>query len=217
MMGSSLPTVAVIEDDPVVANYLADLIGGDDGLRLIGTASSLAEARALLDDRPDLVLLDIDLPDGSGIELLEARAQSNWSSSKFLLLTLFGDEKNVTSAIRAGAEGYLLKDVPAEQLRRSLSDVLSGGVPLSASVAAHLLRSLRTAAHGAAADNPLTPREVQLLRLFAAGRTNKEAAREIGLSPHTVNDYVKAIYRKLQAGSRAEAVSKAIAHRLLAP
>lgn len=213
---AAVHTVAIIEDDSVVCSHLSAVVDRDPTLRLIGTGNSVAEGRALLRENPDIVVLDIGLPDGSGIELLRLRGAEGSGTSRFLILTVFGDETSVMDALAAGADGYLVKDMDGEQFVHALRDVLDGGTPLSASIATYLLRSFRRSGLGEA-DAParLSTREIELLRLFSTGLTNKEAARKLGLSPYTVSDYVKGIFRKLQVTSRAEAVFKAINGRLL--
>lgn len=221
MTACAIRTVAIVEDDPVVAAHLARAIEQDATLRLIGTAASVGQGRALLRQRPDVTVLDLGLADGSGIDLLRQRDADGSGDGRFLVLTVFGDEASVMAALGAGADGYLVKDMEPEQFLLSLHETLDGGAPLSASVATYLLKNFR---RGSDDRDPaldmtvkLTAREIDLLRLFATGRTNKEAARELHLSPHTVSDYVKGIYRKLRVRSRAEAVSKAINGQLLKP
>lgn len=211
-------TVAIIEDDSVVCGHLVAVIARDPSLSLIGTAGSVAEGVELLRRKPDIAILDIGLSDGSGIELLRLRETEDFGNCRFLILTVFGDETSVMGALAAGADGYLVKDMDSDQFIHGLHDVLDGGTPLSASIATYLLRNFRRSGAGEEAPDTaarLSAREIELLRLFATGLTNKEAARELALSPHTVSDYVKGIFRKLQVNSRAEAVFKAVSGRLL--
>jgi DNA-binding NarL/FixJ family response regulator len=221
MTASAIRTVAIVEDDPIVAGHLVRAIEGDAALQLLGTAASVAQARALLRQRPDVAVLDLGLADGSGIDLLRVREAEGYGDCRFLVLTVFGDETSVMAALAAGADGYLVKDMEPEHFLLSLHETLEGGAPLSASVATYLLKNFRRGSHG---PDPmpdvtakLSAREIELLRLFSIGRTNKEAARELRLSPHTVSDYVKGIYRKLRVRSRAAAVSKAINGHLIEP
>lgn len=218
---NAIRSVAIIEDDPVVAGHLARAIERDGALRLVGTADSVAQGRELLRQRPDVTVLDLSLADGSGIDLLRLREAEGYGDGRFLVLTVFGDEASVMSALAAGADGYLVKDMETEQFLQGLHETLDGGAPLSASVATYLLKNFRRGGDepGPASEVTarLSARELTLLRLFATGRTNKEAARELNLSPHTVSDYVKGIYRKLQVRSRAEAVCKALNGHMLEP
>jgi DNA-binding NarL/FixJ family response regulator len=217
MINDMVHTVAIIEDDVVVSDHLAAIVRSDSSLQLIGTACSVAEGAILLRQRPDIAVLDIGLTDGSGLELLRLREVEDFGTCKFLILTVFGDETSVMNALGAGADGYLIKDMLPDQFLQGLHGVLEGGTPLSASIATYLLRNFRqqrTEEHGGTANVALNAREIELLRLFATGMTNKEAARTLGLSPYTVSDYVKGIFRKLQVNSRAEAVFKAMSEQL---
>jgi DNA-binding NarL/FixJ family response regulator len=204
--------VAIIDDDPIVREHLIEIISAAPDLDLAGVAPTLAKARELLALAPDLFLVDIGLPDGSGLEFVpEIKAGCE---AKALILTSFGDRETVVSAIRAGADGYLLKDSDPAIVLDGIRVTLEGGAPISAPAAVYLLERLR---HGDAMieaavqeDSGLTPREVELLQLFAKGGSYKESARLLGISPLTVGNHVKSIYRKLAVHSRGEAVYEAV-------
>ena len=207
--------IAIVEDDPVVREHFIEIISDQDGLDLGGIAPSLAKARDLLaqKQKPDLVLLDIGLPDGSGLEFIsEIRAACD---AKVLIVTSFGDRETVVGAIRGGADGYLLKDSSVTQILDGIEATLAGGAPVSAAAAVYLLDRLRREPaldvdQVAEEDAGLTPREVELLQLFAKGESYKDAARSLGISPLTVGNHVKSIYRKLAVHSRGEAVYEAM-------
>lgn len=207
--------IAIVEDDPVVREHFIEIVSDEDGLDLAGVAPSLGKARELLGQKqkPDLVLLDIGLPDGSGLDFIpELR---DLCDAKILIVTSFGDRETVVSAIRAGADGYLLKDSSVEQILDGVEATLNGGAPVSAAAAVYLLDRLRREPVVAMdevteEDAGLTPREVELLELFAKGQSYKEAARTLGISPLTVGNHVKSIYRKLAVHSRGEAVYEAM-------
>jgi DNA-binding NarL/FixJ family response regulator len=158
--------------------------------------------------QPDLFLVDVGLPDGSGLDLIaDVKAGS---PAKALVLTMFGDRDTVVAAVQAGADGYLLKDSSDAVICDGIAVTLQGGAPLSAAAAVFLLDRLRRdpvapPAASARADD-LTEREIELLRLFARGLSYKETARELDISPLTVGNYVKSIYRKLAVNSRGAAV-----------
>lgn len=208
-------SIAIIEDDPVVREHFIEIVSDQDGLNLAGVAPNLAKARELLAQRqkPDLVLLDIGLPDGSGLDFIPVVREM--CSAKVLIVTSFGDRETVVGAIRAGADGYLLKDSNVSQILDGIEATLAGGAPVSAAAAVYLLDRLR---HEQTIDveqvEPenagLTPREVELLQLFAKGESYKDAARSLGISPLTVGNHVKSIYRKLAVHSRGEAVYEAM-------
>jgi DNA-binding NarL/FixJ family response regulator len=199
--------VVVVEDDPIVAAHVARGVDARDELALIGSAASLAEARALMDRDADLVILDLGLPDGSGIDLIEALRARPGRQPKILVLSVL-----------AGADGYLLKDLDSLDIGRQAADALTGGAPLSPSIAAYVLRHLRqqeARAKPEEADPVLSPREIELLQLLARGYSNKAAAAEFGISAHTIGDHVKSIYRKLRVSNRGEAMVQAFRSGLL--
>jgi DNA-binding NarL/FixJ family response regulator len=203
--------IAIVDDDPIVRDYLIEIVTGVSELDVAGIASNIAKARDLLELKPDLFLVDIGLPDGSGLDFVaEAKAACD---AKALVLTSFGDRETVVSAIRAGADGYLLKDSAPAVILDGIRSTLAGGAPVSSAAAVYMLELLRGQPLVAAAeheDNGLTPREVELLEVFARGSSYKEAARLLGISPFTIGNYVKSIYRKLAVHSRGEAVYEAV-------
>ncbi|MBD3729873.1 MAG: response regulator transcription factor [Sphingomonadales bacterium] len=200
-----------MEDDPIVRDHFIDIVTAAPALDLAGLAPTIARGRELLALQPGLFLVDIGLPDGSGLDFIpEIKAQTD---AQVLVVTSFGDRDTVVNAIRAGADGYLLKDSAPEVIARGIEVTLAGGAPISAAAAVYLLDRLRTAPLVEAAeaeDSGLTAREVELLQLFARGDSYKEAARTLGISPLTVGNHVKSIYRKLAVHSRGEAVYEAI-------
>lgn len=209
------PRVAIVEDDPIVREHLLDILPRD--FDVVGTASTMRQGRDLVALAPALFLLDIGLPDGSGLDLTaEIKAACE---ARVLVLTSFGDRETVVAAIQAGADGYLLKDCSAETLLEGIAVTLGGGAPISAAAAVFLLERLRPQQQGqekaAHEDKELTAREIELLRQFARGASYKEAARALSISPLTVGSYVKSIYRKLAVHSRGEAVYEAMKVRKL--
>lgn len=202
--------IAIIEDDPMVRQYFMRIMGMAVGYDVVGIAPDIATGRALIALKPDLFLMDIGLPDGSGYDLVpEIKATSN---AKALIISSFGDRDTVVKALTAGADGYLLKDSTPEQILDGIAITLDGGAPVSPAAAIYLLDLLRNPLPNAVQspqlgeDNRLTPRETELLRAFAEGKSYKEAARALNISPHTVGNHVKSIYRKLEVNSRSEAI-----------
>lgn len=204
--------IMIVEDDPIVSAHFADIVRSSSSLELAGAASSLLSARHELSCAPDLVLLDVGLPDGSGLSFIKEIHATH--KTLVLMVTTFGDRETVVAALRAGADGYLLKDSNAATILSGIEATLAGGAPISPAAAVYLLDSLR----GPAAADPdpaptasfLTTREVELLKLFAKGASYKEAARDLEISPLTVGNHVKSIYRKLAVNSRGEAVYSAM-------
>lgn len=212
--------VVVVEDDPLVAAHVGCGVVAHEGLSLIATVGTLAEARRMFDSAVDLFILDLGLPDGSGIELIEEIRARGGQEPRILVLSVLGDQETVLAAVLAGADGYLLKDLDSLDIGRQAADALTGGAPLSPSIAAYVLRHLR-----GQQDPPkpgevgplLSPREVELLQLLARGYNNKQAAVALSISPHTIGDHVKSIYRKLRVSNRGEAMVRAFRSGLLRP
>lgn len=212
--------MVIVEDDPRIAAHVAHGVTAHGGLSLLGAAGSLAEARALLGHEADLFILDLGLPDGNGIDLIaEIRARRDLDP-KILVLSVLGDQTTVLAAVLAGADGYLLKDLDSLDIGQQAAAALSGGAPLSPSIAAFVLRYLRGQQEQPKPGNEdpdLSPREYELLQLLARGQSNRQAAEALSLSPHTVGDHVKSIYRKLGVSSRGEAMVRAFRSGLLRP
>ena len=207
--------IAIVEDDPTVREHFFEILSDQDGLDLAWFAGNLGKAREQLSQRqqPDLILLDIGLPDGNGLDFIPVIREL--SEAKVLIVTSFGDRETVVGAIRAGADGYLLKDSSVNQILDGIEATLAGGAPVSAAAAVYLLDRLRRepeldVGDVVEEDSGLTPREIELLEQFAKGESYKQAARSLGISPLTVGNHVKSIYRKLAVHSRGEAVYEAM-------
>ena len=207
-------TVLVVEDEPRVRARFTDLIAAHPELRCVGSAGTLASGRAALEGHcPDVLLTDLGLPDGSGIELIAATRTLERRVLP-MVITVFGDEQHVVAALEAGALGYLLKDTPSEQVAPAIMDLVAGGSPISPSIARYLLRRFRDPAERdapLAAEPPqLSDRERDVLGYIVKGFTYAEAARLLQISEHTVATHVRKIYRKLAVTSRGEAVYEAL-------
>lgn len=204
--------IAIVEDDPIVRQYFQSIIAMEPGYQILGMAPDIASADALLDQSPDLFLLDIGLPDGLGYDLVP-RIKAR-SGAKALIISTFGDRDTVVKAIMAGADGYLLKDSSPHVILDGIAATLDGGAPVSPAAAIYLLGFLRAEPQPATPDaadfeSRLSAREAELLQAFAKGQSYKEAARTLGISPHTVGTHVKSIYRKLEVNSRSDAIRAA--------
>lgn len=170
-------------------------------------ATTVAEAREWLAHAaaPDIALIDLGLPDGSGIELIELLHRHS-PQTLCIVATIYDDDAHLFPALRAGARGYILKDQGHEEAARLLQGIAAGQPPLSPAIARKILASFQTPAPQPAPELPaLTPRESEVLRLISKGMTLAETAKLLQLSRHTVDGYVKEIYRKLNVSSRAEA------------
>lgn len=204
-------TLAIVEDEPQTRAALAGRLSAVEGYRVLWQADRLAQARSALRAQvPDVLIVDLGLPDGSGLDLI-ADARGLTPVPAIMVLTVFGDEQKLIRAIEQGARGYLLKDEPAIGLVDAIEQLRAGGAPISPAIARHLVaRMLKPpVATPAASTSPLTPREIEVLRLAAKGYNHAEVARLLDLSAHTVASYTRRIYEKLEVNSRTEAVYEA--------
>jgi len=206
-------SVVVVEDDAHTRAHICRAVRAHRRLALAGEAGSCGEARRLMDPRPpDVLLIDLGLPDGSGVELIrELRALR--PDSRALVITVFGDEQSVVESLEAGASGYLLKDGTHEEIGAAIDQLLDGGAPISAHIARYLLKHFHAPRQQARPERDapsLTAREIEVLELIAKGFGYAEIARILGISAHTVTTHVRRIYGKLEVRSRGEAVYEAV-------
>ncbi|AMP40230.1 MULTISPECIES: response regulator transcription factor [Ralstonia solanacearum species complex] len=217
--GPELPSihVAIVEDDSGFLDALTQALESAPDMRLTGVAGSRAEGLALLDGAPaDVLLVDLGLPDGSGIDVIEAAARQ-WSACSIMVSTNFGDETHVMRSIEAGAAGYLLKDSSAARILNEIRSLASGGSPISPIIARQILARFRqggargtTSEVSASASSPLlSAREKEVLDLITKGFTAQEIAKLMALSHFTVRTFVRRIYSKLKVTSKAEAIYEA--------
>lgn len=153
---------------------------------------------------PGVALIDLGLPDGSGVELIQWCSE-HAPATVCVVASIYDDDQHLFPALRAGAVGYLLKDAAIDEVEQALRGILAGRPPLSPAIARKLLLHFRTLPRAPALDEHLTPRELEVLGLIAKGLTLREAAELLGLTANTVSGYVKIIYRKLNVSTRAEA------------
>ncbi len=208
-------SVLIVEDEPEFLRRFSEAVLADAGLRLLGAVSTGAAGRALLDAQPpDVMLVDLGLPDMDGVELIRHAARHH-PGCDALVVTMFADEHHVMTSLEAGATGYLLKDASVERIAAAIHELRAGGSPISPGIARRVLQRFRVAPVApvpppqAAPASPLSERETEILRLVAKGFSFDTVGEVLCISPHTVVTHVKKIYRKLAVHSRGEAVYEA--------
>lgn len=215
--------VVIVEDDAVTRRSLSFSIESEPALQLLAAFDGVKPALAWLETgSTDILLTDLGLPDGSGIEIIRAFVQ-NCPACDIMVLTMSSDEDSILACIEAGASGYILKDARRLDIVRSLLDLHAGGSPISPMIARKILGKMRQAKEGEAsgpaevqAVGPaLTRREAAILDLIARGDSYGDVAKLLGVSVGTIQTHVKNIYAKLSVHSRGEAVYEAQRRGLL--
>ena len=200
--------IAIIEDRKEIADSIGRAVDRQSDLTLTGVYYSAEDAlKVLAADRPDIILMDIGLPRMNGIECL-VRTKDLLPAVSVLMFTVFDTEDKLFDALRFGADGYILKKEGIIGAMRAIRELAGGGAPMSGEMARKVLNSMR--AEQSAPTRPLdqlTPRQNDILRQLAEGKSNKEVAGELGLTEGTVKQHVHAIYRALQVANRVEAVN----------
>ena len=222
--------VVIVEDSRPTRDRLSGVVENNPALDLVGTADCVRQGRLCLEEfKPDILLTDLDLPDGSGIELIKFASSSQCTES--IVITVLGDEKSVIGAIQAGASGYILKDSEPADIGETILKTCEGASTISPSVARFILKQFSISSaisattqdaeiNGSESDKPpeepsvhiassLTKREHEVLRLIAKGFTYQEIANTLSVSVHTITTHIKHIYRKLAVSSRGQAVYEA--------
>ncbi|MER6512863.1 response regulator transcription factor [Nonomuraea sp. NPDC001636] len=202
----------VVDDHPVVRDGLSSMFARDPDFVVVGEASDGAEAVRLAEAlAPDVILMDLRMAGMDGVTAIGELARRG-VPARVLVLTTYDTDSHVLPAIEAGATGYLLKDAPREELVRAVRSAARGEVALSPSVAARLVSRLRTPAPS---TGPLSQRELEVLRLVAAGHSNRKAAARLFITEATVKTHLLNIYAKLDVNDRASAVAEAYNRGLL--
>jgi len=202
--------IAIVEDHAATRKRLVRHVEATSRFSVVSASASLGEARsALQQSPPDILLVDLGLPDGDGCTLIAEQAKAN-PDLPIMVISVFGDEDRVIRAIQAGARGYILKDEDHGAIGATIQQLLDGGSPISPSIARHLIqRFSQTKSGGEAAQEQLSARELEVLNLAAKGYTYQEVADLLELSINTVSSHTKHIYAKLAVNSRAQAVFEA--------
>ena len=203
--------LVVVDDHPVVRHGLVSMLGYEKDFQVVGEAANGLDAvRIILEQKPDVTLLDLRLPDFSGIEVMkQVRARS--SPTRFLVLTTYDTDEYIVPALSNGAQGYLLKDTSPDELVRAIHSIAQGGAALESGVAARFLENV--SAQKSSED--LSERELQVLHLLVSGASNKAIAAQLDLSENTIKTHLSHIFAKLNVQSRAEAVAVALQRGLV--
>ncbi|MDR5701251.1 response regulator transcription factor [Agromyces aerolatus] len=205
--------VVVADDHPIVRAGIVGLLETADGIEVVGEAADGAEAVAVAEaTRPDLVLMDLRMPVLGGAAATE-RIVAAEGGTRVLVLTTYDTDEDLLPAIEAGASGYLLKAAPQEEILAGVRAVAAGETVLAPSIAAKLVRRVRGETSVPVAS--LSPRELEVLRLVAAGRSNPEIARDLHIGEATVKTHLGHVFEKLDVGDRTRAVTRAMELRLL--
>ena len=205
--------VFLVEDDQGTLQRMAKIVKSQPMMSLVGMAETYTDASLWLNNNKlDVLLTDLGLPDGNGQQLIEQTREQH-PQADIMVISRFGDENSVVEAIKAGATGYLLKDEAKDHICDSIEELLKGGSPISPAIARYILDYFQTneVSSSNAVETPnaealLTPKEKMVLQYISRGYSNKEIARSLDISPHTVASHIKRIYRKLEVNSRNEAV-----------
>jgi DNA-binding NarL/FixJ family response regulator len=205
-----LRRVAIVEDDGGLRDQLQKILKSAPGLCCVGTFSSAEKAlQGMVAVQPDVILMDINLPGMSGIECV-SRLRSDLPAAHVIMLTVYEDSERIFQALKAGADGYLVKSSPSDVLLRAIDDVHQGGAPMSSHIARKVVRHFRQNDPEPAREetHALAPREREVLNLLASGFVYKEIADQLGIGTETVKTYVKNICKKLHVRNRLEAVAR---------
>jgi DNA-binding NarL/FixJ family response regulator len=202
--------IVLADDHPIVTEGLALIFEDQSDLAIVGTASTAAQTVAIVArEKPQVLILDLEFPDASGLDVLD-RVRLLDDPPRIVIFTAYGGSARISETVAHGADSYVLKGTPSSELLRAIRSVANGRTYIPAELSGELADALREPAR-----ERLTPRELQILRLMAAGRANKEIATELHIAERTVKFHVSEIFSRLNATNRAHAVSLARARGLL--
>jgi len=197
-----------VEDSDKFRETLARVLNRSEGFRCISQFPNAEDAlKALPQDKPEVVLMDINLPGMNGVECVRQLKQL-MPTIQVMMLTVYEDTENIFNALAAGATGYMLKRTPRDELLEAIREVHRGGSPMTTHIARKVVLSFQRAAPAASPTENLSPREQEVLDCLAKGFLYKEIAEKLNISYETVHTYIRRIYEKLQVRTRTEAVAK---------
>jgi DNA-binding NarL/FixJ family response regulator len=211
--------VLFVEDHQLLADALAAMLGREPDMEVVGIAGSVAEAKVMSRERLDVVLMDYRLPDGTGAEATRA-IKARWPAARVVMVTALTDDETVLESIQAGADGYLTKDRAAEDVVAAVRAAYAGETLLPRSVIVEIARrvaSARERGDERRIVDPLTPRELEILRALTEGMSTPEICERLFIAPNTLRTHVQNIMGKLRVHSKLEAVAFALKYRLVDP
>lgn len=201
--------VSIVEDNKVIRETLRSLFIFEEGIEVFTVHSNAEDAQLRLDGVcPDVILMDINLPGASGIDCVRSLSQ-RCSGTQFLMYTVHDDDHRVFEALKAGANGYILKSSTPDEILTAIREINEGGSPMSAHVARRVVAHLRPERNGTIGlQDGLSEREQQVLALLAEGLLYKEIGERLGISTGTIKQHIHRIYEKLHVQNRTEAVNR---------
>lgn len=211
--------VLFVEDHQLLADALTALLGREPDIEVAGVARTVAEAKTMSKDRLDVVLMDYHLPDGTGAEATRA-IKARWPGARVVMVTALTDDETVLESIQAGADGYLTKDRAAQDVVHAVRAAHAGETLLPRTVIAEIARRVATARERGDERRlvePLTPRELEVLRALTDGLSTPEICDRLFIAPNTLRTHVQNIMGKLRVHSKLEAVAFALRYRLVEP
>lgn len=211
--------VLLVDDHVLLTSSLSRLLAAEPDIRVVGVAGSVAEARTLARDRMDVVLMDYRLPDGTGAEATRW-IKARWPTARVVMLTAIADDETVLESIQAGADGYLTKDRAVEDVVGAVRAAKAGETLLPRSVIMGIVQRVATARERPPerpAFEPLTARELDVLRALADGISTPEVCERLSISPNTLRTHAQNIMAKLRVHSKLEAVAVALRYRIIEP
>lgn len=215
------PTLLIVEDNQVTRERIERAISQEQRFKLIGAVANYRDAVEVLKSTPpDILLTDLDLPDGNGLDLIKMMDLPNNNNQMAIVISIFGDGIHVIDALKAGASGYLLKDDDFININDAITQMLNGGSPMSPSIARHLLSELQFTNDTSTKSQDsksavLSKREHEVLVLVSKGYSSREIAELLNLSYYTVKEYISNIYKKLAVNNRMQAVNEATIQGLI--
>ena len=211
--------VLFVEDHQLLADALSALLGREPDIEIVGVAGTVADAKAMSRERLDVVLMDYHLPDGTGAEATRA-IKARWPGARVVMVTALTDDETVLESIQAGADGYLTKDRAAEDVVKAVRTAYAGETLLPRQVIVEIARRVSAARERNEERRivePLTPRELEVLRALTDGLSTPEICERLFIAPNTLRTHVQNVMGKLRVHSKLEAVAFALRYRLVEP